>query len=187
MPIHTLKISVLCALIGFTTVACRTTPNTLDKKNHAPIQTIVVNEVSAEGIGKKIGTITFQDSPQGLTIHTQLSDLPSGFHGFHIHEKGSCQPAEKDGKMGAAIAAGGHFNPLKVAHHGTPNEGHLGDLPVLNVDSTGAAKTMVIAPRLKLADVQGLAIMVHAGGDNYSDHPKPLGGGGDRIACGVIL
>ena len=44
----------------------------------------------------------------------------------------------------------------------------------------------LIAPRLKLADVQGLAIMVHAGGDNYSDDPKPLGGGGDRIACGVI-
>ncbi len=33
---------------------------------------------------------------------------------------------------------------------------------------------------------EGLAIMVHAGGDNYSDDPKPLGGGGDRIACGVI-
>jgi Cu-Zn family superoxide dismutase len=28
--------------------------------------------------------------------------------------------------------------------------------------------------------------MVHAGGDNYSDQPKPLGGGGDRIACGLI-
>lgn len=28
--------------------------------------------------------------------------------------------------------------------------------------------------------------MIHAGSDNYSDDPKPLGGGGDRIACGVI-
>ena len=27
---------------------------------------------------------------------------------------------------------------------------------------------------------------VHAGGDNYSDQPAPLGGGGARIACGVI-
>ena len=25
-----------------------------------------------------------------------------------------------------------------------------------------------------------------ARGDNYSDSPKPLGGGGDRVACGVI-
>jgi Cu-Zn family superoxide dismutase len=28
--------------------------------------------------------------------------------------------------------------------------------------------------------------MIHEGGDNYSDQPKPLGGGGARIACGVI-
>jgi Cu-Zn family superoxide dismutase len=28
--------------------------------------------------------------------------------------------------------------------------------------------------------------MVHVGGDNYSDKPKPLGGGGARFACGVI-
>jgi Cu/Zn superoxide dismutase len=55
-----------------------------------------------------------------------------------------------------------------------------------NVDSNGNAKTTLIAPRLKLADIQGLAVMIHAGGDNYSDLPKPLGGGGERIACGVI-
>jgi Cu-Zn family superoxide dismutase len=28
--------------------------------------------------------------------------------------------------------------------------------------------------------------MIHAGGDNYSDQPVPLGGGGARIACGVV-
>lgn len=28
--------------------------------------------------------------------------------------------------------------------------------------------------------------MVHEGGDNYSDDPKPLGGGGARVACGVV-
>ena len=62
----------------------------------------------------------------------------------------------------------------------------MGDLPILNVDSAGNAKVNLLAPRLSLADVEGLAVIVHAGGDNYSDTPKPLGGGGDRIACGVI-
>jgi Cu-Zn family superoxide dismutase len=28
--------------------------------------------------------------------------------------------------------------------------------------------------------------MIHAGGDNHADHPAPLGGGGARMACGVI-
>ncbi len=28
--------------------------------------------------------------------------------------------------------------------------------------------------------------MLHAGGDNHHDHPEPLGGGGARMACGII-
>jgi Cu-Zn family superoxide dismutase len=44
----------------------------------------------------------------------------------------------------------------------------------------------VLAPRLKLIDVRNRALMVHAGGDNHADHPAPLGGGGGRVACGVI-
>ena len=178
-----LKTSILCTCLTFFATACSTTTTKTQPKT--PKQTVDINYVSAQGVGGKIGTVTFQDTPNGLNITTQLSHLPSGYHGFHIHEKGSCAPAEKDGKKGAALAAGSHFNPHKSGH-GTPNDGHMGDLPVLNVDSNGDAKTTLLAPRLKLADIQGLAIMIHAGGDNYSDHPKPLGGGGDRIACGVI-
>jgi Cu-Zn family superoxide dismutase len=43
-----------------------------------------------------------------------------------------------------------------------------------------------VAPQLKLADVTGHAIIIHEGGDNFSDKPKPNGGGGNRIACGVV-
>ena len=50
----------------------------------------------------------------------------------------------------------------------------------------GKANQTLLAPRLTLSQIRGLSVMVHAGGDNYSDHPKPLGGGGERIACGVI-
>jgi hypothetical protein len=44
----------------------------------------------------------------------------------------------------------------------------------------------VTVPHLTLADVKGRSIMIHVGGDNYSDQPAPLGGGGARIACGVV-
>lgn len=177
------KILATCTLLSFSLAACNTT--TSQAKNTTEKIVIPVNAVSAEGIGAKLGTITLQDTARGLSIQSKLSNLPSGPHGFHIHEKGSCAPAEKEGKNVAALAAGGHFNPHQSGH-GTPNDGHMGDLPVLNVDSSGNANTTVIAPRLNLKDVKGLAIMIHAGGDNFSDHPKPLGGGGDRIACGVI-
>ena len=42
-------------------------------------------------------------------------------------------------------------------------------------------------PRLKKEEeIKGRSLMVHAGGDNHADHPEPLGGGGARVACGVI-
>lgn len=185
------KFSALTLLSALMTVGCSQIPNTETSttQNSATVsntKTVNIHAVSASGIAEKIGIIQLQDSPDGLVIQTQLTQLSAGEHGFHIHEKGSCEPAEKEGKMGAALAAGGHFNPQKTPHHGTPSTGHLGDLPKLIVDANGNANTTSIAPRLKLADIQGLAIMVHAGGDNYSDDPKPLGGGGDRVACGVI-
>jgi len=54
------------------------------------------------------------------------------------------------------------------------------------VASDGSASNAVLAPRLKLADAINRSLMVHAGGDNHSDHPAPLGGGGARLACGVF-
>ena len=176
------KLSAFMALIGLGTVACTTTPT----ETNTMVKDVDVHAVSTAGVGQKIGTIRFIDSPVGLAIQTNQTQLPPGPHGFHIHEKGSCDVAEKEGKPVAALAAGGHFNPEKAPNHGTPLNGHMGDLPILNVDSAGNAKVNLLAPRLSLADVEGLAVMVHAGGDNYSDTPKPLGGGGDRIACGVI-
>ena len=94
----------------------------------------------------------------------------------------------KEGKPSAAEAAGGHLDPHKTGKHAGPEgEGHLGDLPVLVVNNDGKATDAVIAPRLKkLDEVKGKALMIHVGGDNMSDQPKPLGGGGARYACGVI-
>jgi Cu-Zn family superoxide dismutase len=94
---------------------------------------------------------------------------------------------EKKGSMTAGEAAGGHFDPTGTGRHEGPyGDGHLGDLPALYVDAEGNARHPVLAPRLKVADLKGRVLMVHEGGDNYSDQPKPLGGGGARVACGVI-
>lgn len=123
----------------------------------------------------------------GLDIVVNLHGLPPGEHGFHLHENASCLPAEKDGKMGAALAAGGHFDPKKSGKHLGPDQsGHAGDLPRLIVDAQGMAKETFMLHGLSVKDIEGRAVMVHAGGDNYSDEPQPLGGGGARIACGVI-
>jgi Cu-Zn family superoxide dismutase len=149
--------------------------------------TISIHLVSDEGVGEQIGTVVAEDTKWGLLLTPSLSGLPAGPHGFHVHEHATCQPAEKDGKKTAAHAAGSHLDPGKTTKHlGPYAEGHLGDLPVLYVDSSGKAMVPVLAPRLKTSDLKGHTMMVHKGGDNYSDQPEALGGGGARIACGVI-
>jgi Cu-Zn family superoxide dismutase len=144
--------------------------------------------VTASGTGKMIGSITITESKNGLVFTPSLTDLPPGTHGFHVHETGSCAVNQKDGKPVAAGAAGGHYDPTGSKHHlGPTGSGHLGDLPPLSVGANGRARLAVTAPRLtRLADVKGKALMIHAGGDNFADQPAPLGGGGARIACGVI-
>lgn len=147
-----------------------------------------VNRIDATGVGAAIGTVTLKDTKEGLLIEPNLTGLPPGAHGFHVHEKGDCGPAEQNGQKVAGMAAGGHHDPGHTGKHLGPDstEGHKGDLPVLVVDKDGKATLPVLAPHLKVKDARGRALMIHAGGDNYSDQPSPLGGGGARIACGVI-
>jgi Cu-Zn family superoxide dismutase len=143
--------------------------------------------VDTRAIGAPIGEVALTETRYGVVLTPNLTGLPPGLHGFHVHENPSCAPAEKDGAMVAAQAAGAHYDPQHSGKHGPPwGDGHLGDLPALYVGPDGKATNPVLAPRLKLAELSGRSLMVHAGGDNHSDHPAPLGGGGGRIACGVI-
>lgn len=125
-----------------------------------------------------LGRVFFTDTRYGLKIQPELSGLTPGIHGLHLHQHPDC------GDMGNH--AGGHFDPQNTnSHQGPYGEGHLGDLPALFVDENGKASLTTLAPRLHVSDLQGLTVMIHANGDNYSDNP-PLGGGGPRTACGVI-
>ncbi len=159
---------------------------------------VKIYELVSDGKNNPVGTITFfEQAPekntsgvQKLVIETDLNlpGVSQGEYGFHIHENPSCDPAEKDGKQELGLAAGGHFDPNNTHRHLGPNnpEGHLGDLPVLVVGKRGRAQNTLEVPRLTLSDVINHSVMIHAGGDNYSDSPTSLGGGGARRFCGVI-
>lgn len=150
-------------------------------------ETVDMHKLTTEGTGEKMGTVTISETDYGILFTPELSGLPSGLHGFHVHEKADCGPSEKDGKMVPGLAAGGHYDPDKTGSHKGPYEkGHKGDLPALYVDSSGEAIHPVLAPRIKLSELKGHAVIIHQGGDNYSDTPEKLGGGGARIACGVV-
>lgn len=166
----------LCSLLALPALA--------DKKTVI----VPINLITDKGVGASAGTIEIKESKKGLVLKAKLKGIPAGEHGFHLHENPSCEPGQKDGAMAAGIAAGAHYDPHGTkAHKGPDGGGHKGDLPKLEVVSDGKLKDNKLkAKGLTLADIAGRSLMIHASGDNYSDSPQPLGGGGGRIACGVI-
>ena len=148
-----------------------------------------MQRVTAEGTGETIGTVRIEQGPEGTVFTPDLRGLPPGERGFHVHESGECGPGPNpEGQVVPAGAAGGHWDSDDAERHeGPTGDGHLGDLPPLQVGEDGSATEPVTAPRIEdPSRLEGLALMIHQGGDNFSDEPQRDGGGGTRIACGVI-
>ncbi|GAA5094340.1 superoxide dismutase [Cu-Zn] SodC [Bartonella acomydis] len=144
-----------------------------------------IYELEKGNTQKAIGIIKIEENAHGVIFTPNLFNLPQGLHGFHVHENPSC--GMKNGVLGGA--AGGHYDPAHTNKHLGPYNmsGHLGDLPELYVNDKGQSTMSVLAPRIKkLSNIKGRSLIIHLGGDNHSDQPLPLGGGGARLACGII-
>ena len=123
--------------------------------------------------GATLGTLTLMDMDGGIHVSGELTGVPNGDHGFHIHETGVCDAA------GKFESAGAHFNPAGK-QHGTENpEGpHAGDLMNVTADDNGNATvdlhTMVAtiaAGDASINDADGAALVLHADPDDYKTDP----------------
>lgn len=127
------------------------------------------------------GSVDIQPTASGVMMVTiDLSGVPAGEHGVHIHETGDCSAADFK-------SAGGHL--AGDAKHGVMVEGgpHPGDLPNATVGEDGMLKVSHFNERLtaeQLSDEDGAAFIVHSGADDYESQPS--GAAGSRIACGVF-
>ena len=130
--------------------------------------------------GQSVGQVRLQETPHGLIVTAEVTGLPEGAHGFHIHAVGKCEPPLE--------SAGGHFNPDDHQHGMENPQGmHAGDLPNLTIPASGEATLEHFAEGLALDDLSdddGSAVVIHANADDYAT--DPAGNAGDRIACGVV-
>ncbi len=150
--------------------------------------------------GTEVGTVTFEEADEGTEVSVDVSGLPPGFHGFHVHAVGVCEPDSANpatpSMTGDFLSAGGHIGAGE-ADHGQ----HAGDLPSLYVDGSGAGSLTTVTDALTRADLtddDGSAVMVHANPDNYANIPeryapagpddmtRNTGDAGGRIACGPV-
>jgi superoxide dismutase, Cu-Zn family len=164
----TLLLALLCAIAVFGQGA--------PKSAHADI-------VNAQG--QKIGAAKILTVKEGVKIEVNVSQLPPGTHGIHIHAVGKCEGPD-------FMSAGPHFNPYTKKHGKDNPEGpHAGDLLNIEVKADGTAKANLLDTMVTLGDGPnsvfhngGTAIVIHAKEDDYKT--DPAGNSGPRIACGVI-
>jgi superoxide dismutase, Cu-Zn family len=150
--------------------------------------------------GTEVGTVTFSEAEGGTQVSVEVTGLPPGFHGFHVHAVGVCEPDSANpsdpATTGDFLSAGGHIGAGE-SDHGE----HPGDLPTLYVTGSGTGSFTAVTDALALADLtddDGSAVMVHASRDNYANVPERYapggpdemtlntGDAGGRIACGAV-
>ena len=145
--------------------------------------------------GAEVGWARFEPDRDAVHVKARAYGLTPGFHGFHVHALGVC-----DGAVGFA-SAGGHYNPAGATH-----AHHAGDMPSLLVKQDGTAELDFRTDSFnldELLDVNGSAVIVHAGPDNFGNIPSrylsgalltpgpdattlATGDAGARVACGVV-
>jgi Cu-Zn family superoxide dismutase len=154
-----------------------------------------VHVVLRNADGAQIGYVDLTSGDGATLVSVHAWGLMPGFHGFHIHSMGVCNPA------GPAPfeSAGGHFNPT-----GTAEGMQAGAFPVLLANTDGTATASFHDGNFTLRQLfgpSGSSIVVHAMPDNYANIParytsggvagpdmetQMTGDGGTRVACGVI-
>lgn len=173
---------LLSAACAFVLLGCATPAS-------EPMTMVAMRSVAPGNAGAEVGTIMIHAMSGHIALMVDLHGLSPGEHGMHVHANASCESAVgTSGEVTPAGAAGAHYDPAQSGHHEGPDgNGHLGDLPRIHVDAQGNARETLMLTRVhSIEELRGHAIIIHANGDNYSDTPAPLGGGGGRIACGVI-
>ncbi|HXP70852.1 MAG TPA: superoxide dismutase family protein [Candidatus Dormibacteraeota bacterium] len=135
--------------------------------------------------GQNIGSAKVVPAKKGVKIEVNVSQLPPGEHGIHVHAVGKC-----DGP--AFTTAGGHLNPDTKKHgKDNPDGPHAGDLLMIEVKADGTGKATLLDTMVTLGDGPnsvfhegGTSIVIHEKEDDYKT--DPAGNSGARIACGVI-
>lgn len=144
-----------------------------------PMASAVVTPISGS---TATGTVHFQELNDGsVDVTADLTKVPPGVHGFHVHDKGDCSDNGN--------AAGGHFNPMNMPHAAPDAQSHhAGDFGNVTADANGEVHTKFNTTSLTvhqgMNSVVGHAVILHANADDLTTQPS--GNAGPRIGCGVV-
>jgi Cu-Zn family superoxide dismutase len=137
-----------------------------------------------KGDGGVVGEVTFKDERGGCHVNASFAALPSGKHGFHIHESGDLRG---EGCKGACS----HYHKGSPTRHGdapgSAGPRHTGDLG--NIVGPTTTRTYFLSG-VRVSHLWGRSVIVHADPDDLGlgghDDSHTTGHSGARIACAII-
>ena len=136
--------------------------------------------------GDTIGKLMIRDGAGAMVVRVtiQPGGLTPGWHGLHFHAVGDCSDTAKFEKSKAHVNHDSRKHGL--LNPDGPDEGDLANL-FANQDGSANAEVSSETPlngEGGLKDGDGAALIIHANEDDHNT--QPIGGAGDRVACGVI-
>lgn len=160
--------------------------------------------------GRVVGVVTFRVHPHDTEVRAVLrpnpSVTPGAFHGFHVHA--NSDPANGSGCIADAAQAPATWFVSADGHLSEPGQTHGqhdGDMPSPRVEADGTARLEFTTDTLRLGDLRGRAVILHANPDNFGNVPtgpdgtqytpnsaaatdltQRTGNAGTRVACGVV-
>lgn len=171
------------------------------------VVTASLRRIDENGAHEEVGSVSFQDTPNGMLASIKIRGLSMPHNGFHVHENPSCDPAFKDGKLVAGLAAGGHLgggahgDHAMHASHAVADEGtvtlasvdkgaaqgsgkqghggHAGALPIGDLPH-------IMSNGEPITEVQVTAPRLHTSLITNRSVMVHDGMVGARIACGVV-
>lgn len=202
MPRHRCLPIVLAAVTALALGACGDDDDGSEEEATQPLPeaseegALEVEMVDAEGTD--VGMVTLTSVEGGTRVEAEIDGLEPGFHGFHVHDVGVCDPEAPDGPFTTAT---GH-----LVGEGEAHGDHDGDMPSLYADTGGRASLATTTDAFTIEELttgDGTAVMIHAGPDNFANIPDrytsseaaapgpdqmtgSTGDAGGRAACGVV-
>lgn len=165
--------------------------------------------VLRDSLGNEVASVRFsEDEPNKVLVRADVAfpGLAPGFHGFHVHANDNpnngegCLADSQQAPNTWFVSADGHLKETGETHGH-----HAGDLPSLLVHPDGTAHMRFTAARIDVAKLDGKALILHAGPDNFGNVPlgtsatqytansaeaitltQNTGNAGTRAACGVV-
>lgn len=206
-PRHAL-VPLLAAGVALGGAALFTNPAQAAKPAAKPIATAVLE---SPRVGP-VGVVRFFDRGRSTTVQVTVQVPENGatatraFHGFHVHANSDaangagCIAEAKADEATWFVSADGHLKS-----EGENHAGHVGDMPSLLINADGRGEATFSTDRIEPLDLDGKAVILHAGADNFGNVPvgsaadqysdnnpdavaktQATGNAGNRFACGVV-